>query len=112
MTSMTDCVGRIVASLDCNNPPVSLTAARDTLRELIVALRGSIEEMMADPQPNYSTIADRVTAIETIAASVSELDKAEVSATAALGRIWKKLHTERNQHRVWCKLRTSGEQNQ
>jgi chromosome segregation ATPase len=100
----TNLVGQIVAELD-QASPATLSAARDKLGDLIAAVRGSVEEMLARSQPNYTAISERAAAIEALVAALSELDKAEATARAALDRIWKKLYSERNQQRVWAKLR-------
>jgi len=100
----TNLVGQIVAELD-QASPATLSAARDKLGNLIAAVRGSVEEMLAQAQPNYTAVSERAAAIETLVTALSELGKAEATATAALERIWKKLYCERNQQRVWAKLR-------
>lgn len=111
MSTTNDLVGRLVADLE-QNPPANLGEARDKLRDLIAALRRSVEEMLAAAQPDYAAIQDRVAVIEAFVVAVHDLEKADAAATAAFERTWKKLRGERNEQRIWRKLRPLGEKKQ
>jgi len=109
--TMTAAVDRIVADLE-QNPPATVTEARAKLQDLLAALRGSIEEKSGgikaespDYQAVLSEMSVRVEAVEAVTIAVTDLEKAEVTAAAALDRAWKKLHAPRTEQRVWRKLR-------
>jgi hypothetical protein len=105
--TMTEVADHILANLDAN-PPKSLTEAGGRLKELLGALRGSIDEKWAaseDKQAVLSEVSVRIEAAEAVGIALAAVEKAEAAATAALERAWKTLHSPRTEARVWRKLR-------
>ncbi len=109
--TLTELATGIIADLEAN-PPQSLTEARLKLKDLLAALRGSIEEQMVKTKtqnaPDYqAAIGDvqiRMEAVAAVLLAITDLEKAETAAAAALERTFKKLHAPRTEARVWRKL--------
>ena len=115
---MSTTVDRMVADLEAH-PPTTLTEARERLTDLLVALRGSIEEKLSaiktpvkllapSALPDYAAIMSeasvRVEAVGVVGEAVADLTKAETAAAAALDRVFTRLRAARVQARVWAKL--------
>jgi hypothetical protein len=99
-------VQSILANLK-TQPPTNLADARGRLRDLLFALRGSIDEQWASTDDKQAVLADvsvRVEAVEAVTAAITDLEKAEAAATATVERTWQKLHAARTEQRVWRKL--------
>ena len=104
---MTEVADRIIANLE-TNPPTSLDEAHGRLKELLGALRGSIDEKWSassDKQAVLSEVSIRIEAAEVVATALADIEKAQAAATAAFERTWKKLRASRTEARVWRKLK-------
>ena len=105
--NMTEVADRIIANLDAN-PPKSLAEAGGRLKELLGALRGSIDEKWATSEDKLAVLSEvsvRAEAAEAVGIALAAVEKAEAAATAALERTWKTLHASRLEARVWRKLK-------
>lgn len=108
--SMREVVARILADLRADQPR-NLYDAATKLRDLLAALRGSIQEVLAETgaeSPDYtaalSEASVRVEAVDAVVKALAGLDKAQEAATAAVEQAFKKFYAPRVEQRVWRKL--------
>ena len=105
--TMTEVADRIIANLEAN-PPATLDEAHGRLKELLGALRGSIDEKWATSEDKLAVLSEvsvRAEAAEAVSIALAAIEKAETAAASALDRTWKTLHSPRTEARVWRKLK-------
>jgi putative protein kinase ArgK-like GTPase of G3E family len=105
-TPKTQLVATILTNLE-KSPPATLGEARTKLVALRQALHASIEETWHSTDDKASVIGNvtlRLEGINSLAAAITELEKAEAAAAAALAKVSKKLWANHLTQSVWRKL--------